>query len=136
MTDDSFRDAVMKLFEITIEDIDRTKQWQWTVFYHTVIAQGGLLALYSSIPVGERTWVLAAFFVVLSFIVSFLGASVILDATKVLHRFRDRIGRCYDVLGEEFRRVAGERIKTTYHTRLFWACVGMSVVVVCLILLR
>ena len=40
-------EQLLTVYKHTIEDIERTKQWQWKFTYYTVIAQVAILALYS-----------------------------------------------------------------------------------------
>ena len=37
---------LLMLYQVTIEDIERAKQWGWTVAYTTMAAQGAVLGLF------------------------------------------------------------------------------------------
>jgi hypothetical protein len=40
------KEEILTLYRITIEDIERIKQFQWKIFYYTIVSQTGLFYLY------------------------------------------------------------------------------------------
>jgi hypothetical protein len=45
-SDEKLQEEIRMLFEVTVEDVERAKQWQWNLFLQLITAQGAVLALY------------------------------------------------------------------------------------------
>ena len=58
MADASDQDRIelLTLYQTTTEDIERAKQWGWTVTYTTIAAQGGVLALSIAYESSLNIW--------------------------------------------------------------------------------
>ena len=101
-------EEILTLYQATIEDIERSKQWLWTVTYHTIIAQGGLLALYTAYT-SSHTWT-KWLFMALCVGIAGVGTSYIHLARKALACFRERINRCLERFEQPFRDALGDRV--------------------------
>lgn len=104
---DKDHEEILTLYQATIEDIERSKQWLWTVTYHTIIAQGGILAIHTSYNSGLiwTKWV----FITLSLAIAAIGTFHIRLTRSSLVHFRARIDRCLERFGQPFQAVFGSR---------------------------
>ncbi len=104
---DQDHEEILTLYQATIEDIERSKQWLWTVTYHTVIAQGGLLALHTAYTSSHQwtTWL----FIILSAGIAGVGTFYVRLARMGLAHFRERVTRCLDKFGQPFQEAFGKR---------------------------
>ncbi|MHC1763593.1 MAG: hypothetical protein AB9869_04695 [Verrucomicrobiia bacterium] len=111
---DRAHEELLALYQVTIEDIERSKQWLWTVTYNTIVAEGGLLALrsaYFSSPGQEwATWLLG----ILCVGVAAVGSFQVHFMKRALVHFRERVDRCYVRFEGAFIDVFGSR--TPKHT--------------------
>lgn len=83
---------LLVLYQVGVEDIERAKQWTWSVAYQTVLAQGGVLALYSAyVPTSE--WWVRVVFVALSLVVTIVAHRHLSDSAEALGVFRERVAR-------------------------------------------
>lgn len=111
--EDRAHEEILSLYQVTVDDIEKTKRWIWDVTYHTIVAQGGIYALQSIFgSTSSRIWP-AVMFTVLCIGVAVIGSSQARLATESLDKFRKRVDRCMEHFEEPFRQVffgpSGER---------------------------
>ncbi len=94
---------LLAVYKHTIEDVERTKQWQWRFTYYTVIAQGAILALYIR-EISNPEWSL--FFV---FLFGLLGIMLILQAETHLNEFRRRMEKCREYFCDQSKEILKEK---------------------------
>lgn len=95
-TDESETAATEELrmiFQATLDDIEKAKQWQWTLFYNCAAAQAAMLALYSAYSVRLPFWLRFAF-PLLCIAILILGIQFIRDTTRQLKAYRHRNQIC------------------------------------------
>jgi hypothetical protein len=99
---------LLLLYQVTIDDIEKTKQWGWTVAYTTVGAQGGVLGLYTAYDsVLLLAWV-QALFVALTVALGLVGVNHVRHAQASLTAFRQRIRSVREYFGPAFASTFGE----------------------------
>jgi len=81
------------IFQATLDDIEKAKQWQWTLFYNCAAAQAATLALYSAYSVRLPFWLRFAF-PLLCLAILILGIQFIRDTTRQLKAYRHRNEIC------------------------------------------
>lgn len=106
---DRDHEEILALYQATIEDIERSKQWLWTVTYHTIIAQGGLLALHTAYTSSHHwtKWL----FIIFSVGIAGVGSLYVRLARMGLAHFRERANRCLKQFGQPFQDVFGSRVE-------------------------
>jgi len=87
-------EQLLTVYKHTIEDIERTKQWQWKFTYYTVIAQVAILALYSQYHSMMEEVCLKIFFVTIAISLAILGIFLIHRSQCHLEKFRGRMEGC------------------------------------------
>lgn len=105
---DQDHEEILALYQATIEDIERSKQWLWTVTYHAIIAQGGLLALHTAY-ISNHKWT-KWLFVFLSIIIAGVSSFYVRVARTSLTHFRERANRCLERFGQPFKKALGNRV--------------------------
>jgi hypothetical protein len=78
-------EEILTLFRITIEDIERTKQHQWKIFYYTVVSEGGLLYLFEKCFSNQR-----CLFFVLTILLCAVGSYLVGKSQDDIEKFRER----------------------------------------------
>ena len=86
------------IYQVTVDDIDRTKQWQWAVFVQALAGQGALFAVFSTM--GERAEALPVRlgFTCLATLLTGLATYYVFQTAASLETFRARLARCRDAL--------------------------------------
>ncbi|MEJ2463074.1 MAG: hypothetical protein P8098_15805 [Candidatus Thiodiazotropha sp.] len=102
------RAELLVLYQVTVDDIEKTKQWGWTVTYTTIAAQGATLGLY----IAYSTY-LPIIFEKLIFIALILGFALVArnqinQAQDGIHGFRERVLRVRKSFGSKFDECFGE----------------------------
>jgi hypothetical protein len=95
------------LYQIGVDDIEKAKQWAWNVTYQTVLAQGGVLALYTAYVAPVPSFWVRLVFVILSLAVTVVAHRAISDSVESLQTFRLRVGRCRAALTESSQTLMG-----------------------------
>jgi hypothetical protein len=95
------------LYQVTIEDIEKSKQWGLTVTYTTIAVHGALLGLFSAYDSSRWVGLIKAFFIWLLISLTILGVHHIRQAQRSLSGFRERIKRIRELFGEPFHNVFG-----------------------------
>lgn len=133
--DDRDHAELVMLYQGTIADIERAKQWGWKVAYITIAAQGAILGLFNSYKAGTYVVYAKIVFILLAFIFALLGTKYISHSQASLKDFRERIIRVRGQLGELFKSCFGEATeKKIWPLELVvW---GTTVLVSILIILR
>lgn len=99
---------LLLLYQVTIEDIERTKQWGWTVAYTTIAAQGASLGLFMAYDLQGDLWIGKSVFIGLVVAFALLGRNQIRHAQAGLDGFRTRIKKVRERFGESFKGCFGE----------------------------
>jgi hypothetical protein len=126
---------ILMLYQMTIDDIERAKQWGWKVTYTTIAAQGAILGLFSTYRAGPYIVSAKIIFILLAFILALLGNKYIRHSQTSLQGFRDRIKRVRSQLGEICKSTFGEETEKKIWPleRVVW---GATLLVIILIILR
>lgn len=85
---------LLLLYQVTVEDMQRSKQWAWQATYATLAGEGALLGLHLALPTSVRQSAVTAFLlsiVILGLMV--LGLHHVNYAERDLEHFRQRIKR-------------------------------------------
>ena len=107
MTDQDHAELLM-LYQVTIDDIEKAKQWGWTVTYTTIAAQGAILGLFSAYQAGECLVLAKVLFILLALGLAILGVKYIRHSEASLWDFRERVKVVRNQLGEHFKNSFGE----------------------------
>ena len=99
---------LLMLYQVTIDDIEKAKQWGWTVTYTTIAAQGAILGLFSAYKAGTYLIWAKVLFVLLAIGLAILGIKYISHSHASLGDFRTRLKTVRDQLGDHFRASFGE----------------------------
>lgn len=99
---------LIKLYEVTIADVDRTKEWQWKVFYYTIVAQGASFGLFLQDTVRANI-VLRLTAVSFVLLLGLVGVVELWKSGQTLQKFRDRLGRCLELFSDNFKTAFGDR---------------------------
>jgi hypothetical protein len=91
------------LYQILIDDIEKAKQWGWTVTYTTIAAQGAILGLFSAYKAGDYLGWFKLIFVVLSIGMTIFGIQYIKHAQERLENFRVLLNDITGKLGGQFK---------------------------------
>ena len=102
---------LLMLYQVTIDDIEKAKQWGWTVTYTTIAAQGAILGLFSAYDAGACSVLSKGLFILLAIGLAFLGVKYIRHSEASLWDFRDRVKVVRDKLGDNFKDSFGESTK-------------------------
>ncbi len=126
---------LLMLYQVTIDDIERAKQWGWKVSYTTMAAQGAILGLFSAYKAGAYIVYAKIIFILLAFILALLGIKYIRHSQASLAGFRERIKTVRGHLGDLSKSSFGEETeKKIWPLELVvW---GATVLVSLLIILR
>lgn len=96
------------LYQVTIDDIEKTKQWGWTVTYTTIAAQGAILGLFSTYKAGVCLVLAKVLFILLAVGLTILGIKYIRHSQASLRDFRERVKVVRNQLGDHFKASFGE----------------------------
>jgi hypothetical protein len=119
---------LMTLYKITIDDIERAKQWAWKVAYTTIAAEGAALALFRTYRIdNDLCWIRLAF-IILCLGLCALGVNYISHAYSSLEEFRDRKVRIQDQFSEKLNIVFGEPTQKK-EWPLYWVVIGGTAIV-------
>ena len=99
---------LLLLYQATIEDIERAKQWGWTVAYATIAAQGASLGLFVAYESLVDARVDKGIFIALVVAFAFIARNQIRHAQAGLQGFRARIKKIRERFGESFKGCFGE----------------------------
>jgi len=131
--DDRDHAELLMLYKVTIDDIERAKQWGWKVTYTTIAAEGAILALFSTYNAGPYIDYAKVIFSLLAFILALLGIKYIRHAQASLQAFRERIKIVRSQLGELCKTSFGEETE-----KKMWPLeivVGGATLLVCMLIL-
>jgi hypothetical protein len=108
---------------MTVEDIERAKQWAWGVTYYTVLAQGGILAVYAAYVEPPPGLVIRAAFLGLLIAVTVVSHISITHSFESLKAFRARANRCREFFEPVSTKILGDTgAERTWPLRVFvWA---------------
>ena len=126
---------LVMLYKVTIDDVERAKQWGWKVTYTTIAAQGAILGLFSTYKADAYIVSAKIIFILLAFILALLGIKYIRHSQASLQGFRDRIKAVRGQLGEICKSSFGEETEKKIWPleRVVW---GATLLVIILIILR
>ena len=99
---------LLLLYQVTIDDIEKTKQWGWTVAYATIAAQGASLGLFMAYESLMNPWVEKGVFIGLVVSFALLARNQIRHAQAGLEGFRTRIKKVREPFGEPFKKSFGD----------------------------
>jgi hypothetical protein len=118
---------LLVLYQLGVDDIERAKQWSWSVSYQTILAQGGVLALYSAY-VSSPDWWVRIVFVALLLAVTVVAQRHLSDSAEALGVFRERVARCRAALQKTSQNLMGDpTVKRTWPLQhLVWATFAIS----------
>jgi len=102
---------LLKLYEVTIADVDRTKRWQWNVLHTIIVGQGAVLTLFFQ-DAARGNIALRVIAVALVATLGFVGVKELLESDETLDKFRERLGRCYDAFSGDFNTAFGMHAET------------------------
>ena len=111
LTDREHAELIM-LYQVTIEDIERTKRWGWNITYTTIAGQGAIFGLFTAhravrMPLAELCGV-RFLFSALTVGLMILGLVHISDVQRNLKAFRDRLKEVRKNYGEPFESCFGQ----------------------------
>ena len=131
--DDRDHAELLMLYKVTIEDIERAKQWGWKVTYTTIAAQGAILGLFSTYRAGTYIVYAKIIFILLAFILALMGIKYIRHSQTSLKDFRVRIKTVRGQLGELCKSCFGEETEKKIWPLEF--VVGGATFLVCLLII-
>lgn len=85
---------LLSIYQMTVDDISRTINWQWTIFYHIIVGQ---IAIITSYRLVKSSLIVFVIFLVLS---GFVGVLTQCYYFRNLERFRARIKLIRNDLGD------------------------------------
>lgn len=133
MSEISDRDhaELLMLYKVTVDDIERAKQWGWRVAYTTIAANGAILALFSTYKhEANLCWIRGAI-IILAITLMALGVNYIRHAQAGLSGFRERIKAVRKNFGDLLKSCYGESTpKKTWP--LEYVVIGSTFIVVVL----
>jgi hypothetical protein len=103
-----YHNELLMLYQVTIDDIEKTKQWGWTVAYTTVAAQGGVFGLFTAYHTSLPAPLMKLLFILMIVGFAVVGTNHIQHAQSSLEGFRKRITKVRTNLGESFNQSFGE----------------------------
>ena len=126
-------EQLLTVYKHTIEDIERTKQWQWKFTYYTVIAQGAVLALYAEYrSILDEIW-LKILFMAIAILLGTLGVFIVYRSQHELEKFRGRMEGCRKYFSDPVKKLFEESKKHPFHKYLILAIlVNLFIVVLIL----
>jgi hypothetical protein len=93
-------------YQLTIEDIERAKQWQWKAFYYPLAAQAGVLA-YSFQSSKPLPWWVKALFVLATIGLGAFSVAFLVDSARALENFRGRAVRYRELFNPMINEIRG-----------------------------
>ena len=84
---------LLVLYQVGVEDIEKAKQWAWNVTYQAVLAQGGVLALYTAYVASVPSAWVRLIFVALLLALTAVAHYALSDSVEALQTFRGRVRR-------------------------------------------
>lgn len=105
---DQDRAELLILYQVTIDDIERAKQWGWKVAYSTIAADGAILALFNTYKTPENICWTKILFIVIAIALMLFGVTYIKHAEAGLKEFRARIITVRERLGSVFKTSFGK----------------------------
>lgn len=123
-------EELLTMFKVTIEDIERMKQYQWKLFYYTIILQIGLLSLFricifnkidERIPID----VLKFFFIFLTVIVFIVGYTVVNGSQNTIKTFRSRKVKILSGLHSDIQKLFEGEDNKSQVDKLFTITLGV-----------
>jgi hypothetical protein len=99
MNEDHAHAELLAFLNHTWEDIERTKQRQWSDFYHLLIAQGAIVGL--GVAWNPPTFWLLGLFATAIFLLTILGIGIVLNSQKALHQQRCLVDELYTLINHE-----------------------------------
>jgi hypothetical protein len=116
---DKYKELMM-LYQITIEDIERTKQWMWKIMFNTLILQSVLLALYKIyLPKVYCVFILLIFFT------GTVGIYLTYIMQQDLERFRGKKEECKKYFGDTFKTITGISPGRPFH-KIFYTVIVIA----------
>jgi hypothetical protein len=102
------RSELLVLYQVTVDDIEKTKQWGWTVTYTTIAAQGATLGLYIAYDTSLSAISEKLIFIGLIFGFALVARNQINQVQAGLQGFRERVLRVRKSFGSRFDECFGE----------------------------
>jgi hypothetical protein len=121
--DERARTEMLALYQMAVDDIERAKQWAWTIAYYTVVAQGGIFALSSTVARSSRWSWTSGVLVSLMFSITLVSHVLLSQSRDSLAVFRGRTDRCRPYFCPSSEAILGAPgVKHTWPFRTFvWA---------------